>query len=624
MNTLHTLHQLLTADVSVEFARERDRSKIPDRYKWNLADVFSSSDDWKKEKDRVVDQIPAIGQFQGQLSASAEKLFTCLDLASGISKDLTRLHAYASMNSDQDTRDSAFLAMEQQISQLYSEFAAKSSFIEPEILRMEKSTIEGFLKEERRLEVYRHYLDDILRRKAHTGTEGEEKIIADATLMADGPQTIHSIFSNADFPYPQVILSNGITTKLDQAAFALHRASQNRDDRKKVFGAFFSRLGEYRRTYGTQLYAEVKKNMFFRRARKYDSCLEHALDAHNIPVRVYHSLIENVAASLDTFHRYLKLRKRILGLDELHYFDLYAPLVKGVDLRYSVEEAQHNIIESLAPLGNEYIEVTKRAFAERWVDMFPTEGKRSGAYSNGSIYDVHPYILMNYNGKYDDQSTMAHELGHTMHSYFSNKHQPYPTSHYAIFVAEVASTLNEALLIDYMLKTISDDKIRLSLLGNYLEGFKSTVFRQTQFSEFELTIHELADKGESLTGDSLSTLYDQVAKKYYAHDTGVCIVDDEIKSEWAYIPHFYYNFYVYQYATSFTASSALSEQILAGDEAATKRYLEFLSSGGSDYPINLLKKAGVDMTSSEPFKLTMKKMNRIMDEIEQILDRSTP
>jgi len=361
--------------------------------------------------------------------------------------------------------------------------------------------------------------------------------------------------------------------------------------------------------------------MFYMKARKYPSCLQSALDANNIPVQVYHSLVGNVNANLSTFHRYLKLRKRMLAVDELHYYDLYAPLVSGVDLKYSIEEAQKNILASLAPLGREYIAVTQRAFSERWVDVYPSQGKRSGAYSDGSVYDVHPYMLLNYNGKYDDMSTLAHELGHTMHSYLSNKNQPYPNASYPIFVAEVASTFNEALLIDHMLKTIKDEHVRLSLLGSYLEGIKGTVFRQTQFAEFELRLHEKAEKGEALTGDALNALYDELTKKYYGHDKGICRVGDEIKSEWSFIPHFYYNFYVYQYATAFTASAALSEQVLGGDQAATRRYIEFLSSGSSDYPINLLKKAGVDMTSSQPFELTMKKMNRVMDEMEKILDK---
>ena len=337
-------------------------------------------------------------------------------------------------------------------------------------------------------------------------------------------------------------------------------------------------------------------------------------------MQVYHSLVDNVNANLATFHRYLKLRKRILGVDTLHYYDLYAPLLRGVDLKYSVDESKQNVLASLAPLGDEYLAVTKRAFSDRWIDVFPTEGKRSGAYSNGSAYDVHPYMLLNFNGKYDDMSTLAHELGHTMQSYFSNKTQPYPTADYPIFVAEVASTFNEALLIDHMLKTIQNDTVKLSLLGKYLEGIKGTVFRQTQFAEFELRIHDLAEQGTALTGDKLNEVYMEITKKYYGHDKGICIVDDEIQSEWSYIPHFYYNFYVYQYATAFTASCALSEQVLGGDKAETKRYLEFLSAGGSDYPINLLKKAGVDMTTSAPFDLTMKKMNRVMDEMEKILD----
>ncbi len=450
---------------------------------------------------------------------------------------------------------------------------------------------------------------------------GEEKIIADASLMSDAPGSIRDIFADADFPFPDVKLSTGETVKLTSASFSLYRTIDNREDRKNVFAAFFGKLNEYRRTFGTQMNAEVKKDMFYARARRSQSSLESAVDANNIPPQVYHSLVDGVNKNLSTFHRYLNLRKRILGLKELHYYDLYAPLLRNVDLKYTIGESEDNVLASLAPLGQEYIDVIKKAFVDRWIDFYPTEGKRSGAYSNGSVYDVHPYMLLNYNGKYDDMSTLAHELGHTMQSYLSNKAQPYPTADYPIFVAEVASTFNEALLIDHMLKSINDDNIRLSLLGNYLEGIKGTVFRQAQFAEFELRIHELAERGESITGDALNDLYMEITKKYYGHNKGICVVDDEIKAEWAYIPHFYYNFYVYQYATAFTASAALSEKVLSGDKAATKRYLEFLASGSSDYPINLLRKAGVDMTTSEPLELTMKKMNRVMDEMEKILDK---
>lgn len=603
------------------FTQERDRTKIADKYKWDLSHIFPNDEAWKRAKEELASKIPGIERYKGTLGTSAEQLYDGLDLVSNLTKEFYRLYSYASMSSDQDTRDSKYLGMQQEMSQIGANLGAAAAFIEPEILKIDRSTIDAFLKSEPKLGVYRHYLDDILRRKAHTGTEGEEKIIADAGLMADGPQSIYGIFSDADFPYPETTLSDGKPVKLDKATFSLLRASKNREDRKKVFSTFFGRLNDFRRTYGTQLNAEVKKNIFYKRARKYDSCLESALDANNIPLEVYHGLVKNVNANLGTFHRYLQLRKRILGVDELHYYDLYAPLLADVDLKYTYEEAQQHVIASLEPLGQEYLDVTKKAFSERWLDVYPTEGKRSGAYSNGSVYDVHPYMLLNYNGKYDDVSTLTHELGHTMHSYYSNKVQPFPTANYSIFVAEVASTLNEALLIEHMLKTIQDDNVRLSLLGSYLENIKGTVFRQTQFAEFELRIHEMAERGEALTGDVLNTLYEEITRKYYGHDRGVCIVDDEIKAEWAYIPHFYYNFYVYQYATSFTASAALSEQVLARDPAATKRYIEFLSSGGSDYPINLLKRAGVDMTTSAPFDLTMKKMNRVMDEMEKILER---
>jgi oligoendopeptidase F len=370
-----------------------------------------------------------------------------------------------------------------------------------------------------------------------------------------------------------------------------------------------------------QLYSNVKKDMFYARTRHYESSLASALDRNNIPTAVYLGLIENVNNNLDSFHRYLKLKRRLLGVDTLKYSDIYAPAVKDVDLKYSYEEAKELVLDAMKPLGDDYVRVTNHGFENRWIDVYPTPGKSSGAYSNGAAYDVHPYILLNYNGLYEDVSTLAHELGHTMHSYYANKTQPYPTADYSIFVAEVASTFNEALLIDKMLKEIKDDDVRLSLLMNYLDGLKGTVFRQTQFAEFELRIHEQAERGEPLTGDNLSKLYGDIIRKYYGHDKGVCLIDDLYVVEWAYIPHFYYNFYVYQYSTSFTASTALSEKVLNKEKGAVKKYIEFLSGGGSDYPIELLKKAGVDMTTAEPFDKTMAAMNRAMDRIEEILEK---
>ncbi len=605
--------------VSPLIAQERDRSKIPDEYKWNLTDIYPSDDAWRKAKEQLIAKLPSIDQFKGKVVASSHDLFACLDHNSKLAKEYARLSVYAGLISDQDTRDAGHLAMAQEMRQVGADFGAKTAFIEPEILKMEKGTIETFLKTDPKLAVYRQYLDDLLRRKAHTGTEGEEKILAHAGLMADAASSVNNVFSNADFPFPEITLSDGKTVKLDKAAFNLYRGLPNREDRKKVFASFLGKLNEYRRTFGTQMNAEVKKDMFYALARHYDSALESSLDGSNIPVSVYHSLVENVNKNLPTFHRYLNLRKRIMKLDTLHYYDLYPPLLASVDLDYPIEEAQKSILASLTPLGPDYTTVVKKALNERWIDLYPNEGKRAGAYSNGGVYEVHPYMLLNYNGKYSDMSALAHELGHTMQSYLSNKSQPFPTADYPIFVAEVASTFNEALLIDHMLKSIKDNDVRLSLLGNYLEGIKATVFRQAQFAEFELRMHELAEQGEPLTGDKLNELYIELTRKYYGHDAGVCIIDDDIQSEWMNVPHFFLNFYVYQYATAFTASAALSEQVLAGDKAATKKYLEFLSAGSSDYAINLLKKAGVDMTTSQPLELTMQKMNRVMDEIDNIL-----
>ncbi len=438
--------------------------------------------------------------------------------------------------------------------------------------------------------------------------------------MASGPATTYGIFADADFPHPEVGLSDGKTVKLDKASVALHRASPNREDREKVMAAFFTALGKYRATFGAMTNASVQTSTFYARARNYGSALEASLDGPNIPVSVYSRLIEGVDRNLAAFHRYLKLRKRMLGVSELHYYDLYAPLVSSVNTQYPVEEAESHILEALSPLGRDYRTGAQRSFTERWIDVYPNEGKRSGAYSAGDAYDVHPYMLLNYNSRYEDMSTLAHELGHTMHSYFSNKTQPYPLASYSIFVAEVASTFNEALLSDFMLKKIKDDATRLSLLGNYLESIKGTVFRQTQFAEFELRMHEMVERGEALTGDTLSRLYAEIVKKYYGHDQGICVVDEYVENEWAMIPHFYNAYYVFQYATSFTASCALSEKVLAGEPGATERYLAFLSGGHSKYPIELLKEAGVDMTTDEPLELTIKKMNRVMDQMEVMLE----
>jgi oligoendopeptidase F len=602
-------------------AQDRDRDKIPDKYKWNLADIYPDVAAWRAAKETVATELPKIRSYEGKLASSPQALADALEYMSRLDKEVSRLYVYASMLADQDTRVSEPQGMQQEMQQLAAAFGAQAAYIEPEILKIGAAAIDKFLAAEPRLKVYTFYLRDIARRAPHTLTDTEEKILADAAPLAQSASNIYGILANADFPYPSITLSDGKTVKVDQAGFGALRTSPNRADRQKVMSAFFSALGSFGRTYGTTMNSSVQKAIFYSKARKYPTTLDMSLDAANIPSTVYTRLVDGVNKNLPSFHRYLQLRKRMMGIDELHYYDLYAPLVASVDLKYSPEEAQKHILASLAPLGPDYASVVQRAFNERWIDLFPNEGKRSGAYSNGGAYDVHPYMLINYLGQYNDMSTLSHELGHTMHSYYSNKTQPYPLAGYPIFVAEVASTFNEALLIEHMLAQIKDDATRLSLLGNSLENIKATVFRQTQFAEFELRMHEMAQKGQPLTGDALAKLYLDITKKYYGHDQGVSIVDDYIAHEWSYIPHFYREFYVFQYATSFTASLALAEKVMAGDEAAKKRYLTFLGSGGSKYPIDLLKEAGVDMTTDEPLDLTIKKMNRVMDEMEKLLAR---
>jgi oligoendopeptidase F len=600
--------------------QDRDRAKVADAYKWNLADVYPTEAAWRAEKEKVTAEIAKLGEFRGALGSSAKVLADALEYASRLDKQLSRLYVYASMLSDEDTRKSEPQGMQQEMQQIYAKFGAEASYMEPEILKVGGPTIEKFIGGEKRLGIYAFYLRDILRRAAHTLTDAEEKILADAAPMAGSASNIYTILSNADFPYPSITASDGRTVKVDQAGYGELRASANRKDREAAMSAFFTAMGGFGRTFGTTMNASVQRSLFYSRSRKYESNLHAGLNGPNIPVSVYSRLVDGVNRHLPTFHRYLKLRKRMMGITgDLHYYDLYAPLVAEVNLRYTPEEAQQHVIASMAPLGADYTGVLQRAFKERWLDWYPTEGKVSGAYSNGGAYDVHPYMLLNYLGQYNDVSTLTHELGHTMHSYYSNKTQPFATAGYPTFVAEVASTFNEALLIDYMLKRIKDTPTRLALLGNYLEGIKATVFRQTQFAEFELRMHEMGEKGQPITGDALAKLYLDITKKYYGHDQKVSVVDDYIAHEWSYIPHFYRDFYVFQYATSFTAAEALSAKVLSGDQAATKRYLTFLGSGGSQYPIDLLKNAGVDMTTDEPLDLTIQKMNTVMDEMEKML-----
>ncbi len=606
---------------SINSFSQKTRAEIPEKYKWNLTDLYPSDEAWRKAMSDVAAKLDEVEKFKGTLTQSPSNLLKALQYSTQISKEASRLYTYAGMNADLDTRNMKYKGMSQELQQLFSNFGAKAAFMEPEILTADWAKIDGFIKAEPKLEDYRMSLENMFRTKKHTLSEEEERIMALTRMVSGVSSSVFGTFSNAEMPKPEVTLSDGKKVEIGSSEYNQIRASANQKDREIVFKAYWDNFAKFKGTYGEMLYGNVKANMFRSKARNYSSSLEAALYSNNIPVEIYHSLVTNVNASLPTFHRYLKIKKRMMGLDTLKYLDLYAPVVKDVDLKYSYDDATKVILEALKPLGNEYVSTVKKAVDERWIDVYPTPGKRSGAYSNGADYSGHPYILMNYNDLYSDASTLAHELGHTMHSYFSNKTQPQPKANYVTFVAEVASTFNEVLLFNHIIGTEKNDDVKLSILMNWLDGFKGTLFRQTQFAEFELKAHEVAEQGKPLTGETFSKIYKDIVNKYYGHDQGVCYVDDYISMEWAYIPHFYRSFYVYQYSTSFTASISLAEKVMSGDQKALKNYMEFLSSGGSDYPVELLKKAGVDMTSDEPFKLTMVSMNKVMDEIEKILDK---
>jgi oligoendopeptidase F len=556
---------VILALLSMNSYCQKTRSEIADKYKWDLTGIFKSDAEWRAAKDAISLKINEVEKFKGTLTSSAANLLSCLEFNSALNREATRLFNYAGLNSDLDTRNMNYTGMKQELQQMFSDFGARSAFIQPEILTADWSVIDNFIKSEPKLEPYRMGLDNLFRTKKHTLSEKEERIMALSGMVDGVSYSIYNTFSNAEMPAPEVTLSDGKKVLLTGTAYGKYRTLANRDDRKKVFETFFNNLEKFKAVYGEMLYGNVQKDIFQAKARHYESSLESALFPNNIPVGVYHALVDNVNKNLSAFHRYMQIKKRMMGVDTLKYLDLYAPVVKDVDLKYSYEEASKIVLEALKPMGKDYVATVKRAIDERWIDVFPTPNKQSGAYSNGSMYDGHPFILLNYNDSYMDVSTMAHELGHSMQSYLSNKKQPYPLADYQIFVAEVASTFNEVLLFNYMIKNETNDDIKLSLLMNWLDGFKGTLFRQTQFADFELKIHEAAEKGLPLTGETLSKMYMDMVKSYYGSDKGICKIDNYLEMEWAYIPHFYYNYYVYQYSTSFTASIALAEKVMSGD-----------------------------------------------------------
>jgi oligoendopeptidase F len=603
-------------------AQTIERKDVPEKYKWDNSIIYKNVDDWNKDKETLEAQIQMLKTFQGKMGKNAELFYTTLKLYFDIYKTYYKFSDYAFRVADEDLRISANQSLNQISTNIGTKLAEAASFINPEILSLDNDKIKKFFEEKKELNEFKFYVDDILRLRPHTLTTREEEILASAGLITSTPSELHSIFDNAEKPNPKVKLSTGETIELNAANYNKYRTVPNRKDRELVMRSMFDNYKKFQNTFGANLVGKIRGDFFYAKNRKYESVLESSLNANNIPVSVYENLINQIHNNLPTLHRFLKLKAKMLGVKDLHYYDLYTPLVKSVKFKFTVEEGQKLLLDVFKPMGEEYVSTVKKSFDERWIDYIPTTGKRSGAYSSGAQYELHPYILMNWTDDYESVSTLAHELGHTMHSYFSNKNQTFVNAQYPIFVAEIASTMNENLLNNYMVNNVKSDEEKLYLLGSYLDLLRTTIFRQTSFAEFEWEVHKRIEKGEPVTGEDLSQLYIDIVRKYYGHNEGACTVDDYIAYEWAYIPHFVnYTYYVYQYSTSLIYATAFAEKVINEGQPAVDKFYNILKGGSSDYPIELIKKAGIDPLSSEAFDLTMKKMNKVMDMMESLINK---
>ena len=586
--------------------------------RWNLADLYPSVDAWSADAAKLDAQMKDLAACKGHLGDNVARFKKCLDLQAEMYKRFLRMNVYSSEQLAEDTGSAPYLELSQRTDVLGSRLSEAGSFMDPEILRVGKEKIGRFLARDASLKIYRHPLDEILRLAPHTLNGEGEALIAQAGLMTGAGRDAHSILTNADIPWPTIKLSTGEDVRLDASGYTKYRGVPNRDDRKRVMDAFFGAFKTYERTLGVTLYSQLKEAAVFAKVRKYPDSITRALDAHRIPVNVIDTLIAQTNASLPTLHRYFRLRAKMLGVPQMQYYDIYPPLVQS-DIKFPLATAKQLVLEAVAPLGPDYVATIDKGFSNRWMDAYPRKNKLGGAHMAGVAYDVHPYVLMNYNDDYESVTTIAHEWGHAMHSYLANHAQPFVTAEYPIFIAEIASTFNEQLLLDRVLKTAKNDDERLLYLGSALEGLRGTFFRQAMFAEFERNIHARVDREEPVAGEALTKTYCDILKRYHGAAEGVVGIDDAYCVEWAYIPHFYIPFYVYQYATSIAASSLFAQKVAGGEPGALKRYVDLLRAGGSDYPYELVKTAGVDLATPAPYQALVARMNTIMDEMEAIL-----
>ena len=592
----------------------RARDQIPQEDTWALEDLYPSDESWEQALSALTARQAEAAAFAGKLGESGETLCAFLHLVEDVDGQSELLANYAMRKADQDTRNATYQAMVGKLMGVLTAVGAAFSFATPEIMAIPEEALEGFYKAAPALERYRRYLNNERRRREHTLSAAEERLLAAAGEMANAPETVFGAFLNADMRYPDAVDSEGKPHALSQSTFVPLEESGDRALRKSAYENLYNTLGGMRNTAAGLLDAQNKQQKFFATARKYGSAREAAMDRTNVPVSVYDNLIEAVHRNMDKMHRYVRLRKKLLGVDELHFYDVYTPLLKDEPAKIPFAQAKQTVYDALYPLGDGYRAILKEGFENRWIDVYENQGKRGGAYSAGT--KVHPFVLLNYSGSLDSQFTLAHEMGHALHSYLSNKHQNQIDSDYVIFVAEVASTCNEALLMEYLLKKTTDKKERVFLINHFLDQFKGTIYRQTMFAEFEKFMGAAVDAGQTLTADMLCAEYARLCKLYYGEDM---VVDDQIAMEWARIPHFYYNYYVFQYATGYSAAIALSRRILREGENAVKDYLGFLSGGCSKSPIDLLKGAGVDMTSPAPVNDALQLFGELLDEMESLM-----
>jgi oligoendopeptidase F len=618
----HVFRAALAASMIVAPAAAfaQDEAPVDPKYTWDLTEIYPSVEAWEAARNDVMARFEDIEARRGTLGNSADDLYETLALISDTLRNAARVSTYASLNADEDLRVSDTQARRQLSQVMFSGFTEATAWVQPEILEVGEEVISAYLNEDERLERFRFQLENGLRNAPHTLTPEAEEALSYFGQAHGSPQAIYQMAANSDIPWPTIKLSTGEEGVIDSQGYSRFRGAGNRDDRKLVFDTYWSKWLEYRNTIGQTLNAHLQTQVALAKARNYDSVLHRELFEDNIPEDVYRTLVAEVNAALPTLHRYFRLRTRMLGIDQMRYYDIYPPLV-SLDKEFDIETAKAITLEAMEVLGDDWVDMQKKAMDERWMHVYPTRGKRSGAYMSPGAFDVHPYLLLNHNDDYESVSTLAHEWGHAMHTLYSMQEQPFDTAFYSTFIAEIPSTSLELILLDYMMERAETDDERLFYLGRGLENMRGTFFRQTMFAEFELALYEAAERGEALTGERISDMYGEILKRYHGHDEGVVIIDDLYTNEWMFIPHFYLNMYVYQYATSQTAGTALYAKIVEEGQDGVDNYKNLLRAGGSDYPYTLLTNAGVDMATPGPYRAAVAKMNAIMDEMEGILAR---